>query len=300
MRLIFPVLLLIPGLSFAQDAPKVVTDIAPLHSLVSQVMAGVGAPQVLVSGAASPHDFQFTFDQASAVQTADLVIWMGPGLTPWLDDALTTLAPDTPQITLLETGGWPTLPLREWDTDHDHDHDHHGHDDGPDPHAWLDPQNAVIWTGMIADRLAVLDPDNAATYRANAATARADLSALDETIAAQLDGLQGTALLVPHDAYQYFATRYGVEAAGTITLNDAAAPSPDTIASLQAMIRDDGIQCVLSDPQSRTNWVDLVRDGSDARTALADPMGGAFAPGPDHYTQTITALADAYKDCLGG
>jgi hypothetical protein len=46
--------------------------------------------------------------------------------------------------------------------------------------------------------------------------------------------------------------------------------------------------------------MDLVRDGSSARTAIADPMGTAFAPGPDHYEQTVRAIAAAYALCLGG
>ncbi|WP_296420255.1 metal ABC transporter solute-binding protein, Zn/Mn family, partial [Pseudooctadecabacter sp.] len=100
-------------LSATAEVPQVVTDIAPIHSLVSQVMEGVGTPDVLVSGGASPHDFQFSFDQADAVQSADLVIWVGPALTPWLDEALDTLGGEVDQLVLLDAEGWPALPLRE-------------------------------------------------------------------------------------------------------------------------------------------------------------------------------------------
>jgi len=90
-----------------------------------------------------------------------------------------------------------------------------------------------------------------------------------------------------------------VLAVGAITLSDAQTPSPNKIAQLQDMVRDQGVACVLSDPQSRREWVDLVREGSGARTALADPMGTAYPVGPDHYVQTLRGIADAYADCLG-
>jgi zinc transport system substrate-binding protein len=60
MRLILPLLVLMMPMTARADVPKVVTDIAPLHSLVAQQMSGVGVPDVLTSGASSPHDFQFT------------------------------------------------------------------------------------------------------------------------------------------------------------------------------------------------------------------------------------------------
>jgi zinc transport system substrate-binding protein len=66
------------------------------------------------------------------------------------------------------------------------------------------------------------------------------------------------------------------------------------------LIRENNITSVISDPQSRSEWVELVRDGTDANTALADPLGAAYPRGADHYAATIRGLADAYATCLGG
>ena len=310
MRLLCPLLTTFLPFQVLADPPRVVTDIAPIHSLVAQVMGDLGEPDVLISGAADPHDFQFTFSQAEAVQSADLVIWMGPALTPWLDDALDDLAPNAAQLTLLESEGWTKLEARDWDDGHEHDeHDEHDehesvahgdHDKALDPHAWLNVSTAALWSRDIANQLALIDPENAATYAANADAAIADLNALDQEIAAKLSGLSDVRFMVPHDAYQYFGDRYGVAAVGAITLSDGQAPSPAKIADLQADVRAMDVVCVLSDPQARQEWGDLVREGTSARTAVADPLGGAFAPGKDHYTQTLTALSDAYVACLSG
>lgn len=300
MRLFPAVLLSVVPITVLADIPHVITDIAPVHSLVAQVMGDLGTADVLVSGGASPHDFQFTFAQASALQDADLVIWAGPTLTPWLEEALQTLARQAERLTLLDSDGWRKLEPRDWGEDHGQD-EHDDHDDHGatlDPHAWLDPQVAIVWTQHISDTLSDLDPEHAATYRTNADASVARLVTLDDQIAIQMAALPDATFLVPHDAYQYFGARYGLPAAGTITLSDGQSPSPAKVAQLQGMVRDLGVTCVLSDPQARTEWSDLVREGTAARTAIADPMGGGIAPGPDHYFQMMTALADAYADCL--
>lgn len=126
------------------------------------------------------------------------------------------------------------------------------------------------------------------------------MTALDEKIATKLAGLPQTTLVAPHDAYQNFGNRYGLPDSGSISVSDATTPGPDRIAALQYLVRDKNITCVLSDPQSRSEWVDLVREGTNANTTVADPLGAAFPQGADHYAATLRGLADAYYTCLGG
>ena len=59
------------------EAPRVVVDTAPLHSLVAQVMAGVGTPELILPPGTSPHDFQLRPSDAARLQGAQVVIWMG-------------------------------------------------------------------------------------------------------------------------------------------------------------------------------------------------------------------------------
>lgn len=315
MRLILPLLTSLSPLVAQADPISIVTDIAPVHSLVTLVAGPDTEIEVLVSAGASPHGFQFTFDQAQALQDADVVIWAGEALTPWLHESLETLAPDVTTLELLETGGWTVLPLREdpaFDVHDDHDHAGHDHDEHEhgahddeehgtiDPHAWLDPQVAMVWVTHIRDTLISADPDNADLYTARAAQAQTRLGALDSQVVAYFSTLEKAPYLVPHDAYQYLESRAGHAASGAISLSDSTAPSPAHIAELQALIRDAGVVCVLSDPQSRQEWVDLVRDGTDVRTALADPIGGAFELGDTHYFQTVIGVTEAFLDCING
>ena len=142
----------------AGSPPKVVADIAPVHSLVAQVMDGVATPGLLLGAAASPHDYSMKPSDARKLAAADLVVWTGPVLTPWLRDALDALAPEAARITFAELDGVTLLPFRSGsrfnhDDPADDDHDHAG---GVDGHIWLDPQNAAVLVREVAgERLLV-------------------------------------------------------------------------------------------------------------------------------------------------
>ncbi|MFU1476522.1 zinc ABC transporter substrate-binding protein [Roseovarius sp. C7] len=140
----------------AMAEPAVVTDIAPVESLVARVMQGAGAPDRLVPRGASPHDARLKPSDAAALAKADLVFMIGAGLTPWLSEAQQSLAPEAHVIRLMEVDGSTVLPSRndvefghegheeheehgdhEGHEGHEHDDDHaaHGHDDhGHDDH----------------------------------------------------------------------------------------------------------------------------------------------------------------------
>lgn len=322
-----PLLFGVPALA---DVPRVAVDIAPVHALVAKVMDGVGVPDLVVPPGASPHGYALRPSEAAVLQGADLVVWVGPGLTPWLADPLDTLAPDTARLSLLEADGVRLLDFRQGVSfaAHDHDadgekdahddhgheehghkehgheeqaHDDHGHDDhdhaGTDPHAWLDPVNAGVWLGVIADELSRLDPENAARYAANAAQAKAGMTALEAEIAARMAPLSGQ-FIVFHDAYHYFEARFGVEAAGAISLSDAAPPGPARVAEIRDLVADQAITCVFAEPQFNRGMVDAVFAGTGVNIGIIDPLGATLTPGAALYDALLTGMAASFESCL--
>ncbi|HMO72107.1 MAG TPA: zinc ABC transporter substrate-binding protein [Paracoccaceae bacterium] len=114
----------------AAEVPRVVTDIPPVHSLVAQVMGDLGAPELLLDRGADAHDFQMRPSQAAALAGAGLVVWMGPGMTPWLSRALDGTGTGAARLTLLEAEG---THLQAFGASGEaHDHDDHGHDHAHD------------------------------------------------------------------------------------------------------------------------------------------------------------------------
>ncbi len=293
------------------DVPHVITDIAPIQSLVARVMDGVGTPDVLLPPGASPHDFALRPSDAARLSTADLVIWVGHGLTPWLEDPVQTLAPDALNLELLDTSGWTQLQVRtdpafaeaEAEAEAGHEDTEAGHDHaGADPHIWLDPANAAVFMTLTAQALSDIDPENAPLYQANAAAAQLEMAALTTATQAILAPVAGRAYIVPHDAYQYFEQAFGMPAAGAISLTDAAAPGPARIAQLRDSLTAGDIRCILTDPQTNPDWTAILQDGNLAKTAFVDPDGGSQAAALDSmaalYPAIITQIGTSLATCL--
>lgn len=120
----------------AQAAPKVVADIAPIHSIAAAIMAGVAEPALIVRPGASEHDYALRPSEAAALADAEIVVWVGPSLTPWLADPLEALAPDALRVTLDAAPGVRLLNARAGGPFEPHAHDHgHGHGDEGHDHA---------------------------------------------------------------------------------------------------------------------------------------------------------------------
>lgn len=287
------------------EVPVVATDIPPVHSLVAQVMAGVGEPVLLLEQGADAHDYQLRPSQAQALSDAALVVWMGPGMSPWLERALEA-GGGARSLPLLAAEGTFLRQFGESAGEHndaaDHageaEHDDHGHDhEGTDPHAWLDPANAMLWLDLIAAELAAADPANAAAYAANSEDAKARVAELDASIGAALDPVRDMPIVVFHDAYGYFADHYGLTVAGTVALGDAADPGAERLAAVRASLVD--VACIFPEAQHDPKLIEQLAEGTDVRIGGAlDPEGRELTPGPDLYFQLMTGLGDTIAACL--
>jgi zinc transport system substrate-binding protein len=316
MRYIIALLLTSTAMAGAARAevPQVVTDIVPVQALAAAVMEGLGTPQVLLDGGASPHSFQMRPSQAAAVADADLVIWVGPELTPWLDKAVDARAEGAAVLGLLAAPGTVLRQFPAGDAEaaagdpvaHDHEHEHadaaqgeEHHHSGADPHAWLDPANARAWVAAIAAELARLDPDNAARYAENAAKAVQAIDAADASARAALDPVRDRPFFAFHDAYGYFARAYGLTIAGTIAAGDAASPGAKHLAELQAQMQGAGPLCIFPEVQHDPKLVAQMAEAAGARVGGAlDPEGAGVDPGPEAWAAILTGMADTIAACL--
>lgn len=315
MRLAFSLVsVLLAGAAHAAPL-TVATDLPPVQSIVSMVMGDRGEAVLLMDQGADPHHFQLRPSQARNLANADTVIWMGPEMTVWLDQARQSMRADANDLALLEVADTIHRPY----VDHaggmehdDHDHQEHMHEDhdaednddhvhtGDDPHAWLDPSNARIWVDAIEHHLTELDPEGAAIYAANAKLASETLTALSDQVVATLAPYHKQPIVVFHDAYGHFAARFDVDVAGAIALGDAAAPSAAHLSELRDVIAERGAACIFAEPQHNPAMVQQIASDLGLRTGVLDPMGSALELGPDLYPALIRGMADSIATCQKG
>lgn len=309
--------------SGATAAPNVVVSIKPVHSLVAAIMRGVGEPQLIVDGAASPHTYNLRPSNARTLEKADLVFWVGPGLEAFLQKPLEALTSKATVVELEDAKGLAKLPFREGgpfeahddgeeahgehaghaDSEDAHAHDH-AHDDGDhehgayDTHLWLDPANAKAMAQTIETALIAADAGNAETYQANTKKLIDDLDALDSEIAETVKPVKDKPFIVFHDAYQYFEHRYGVKTAGSITVSPETLPGADRVREMQEKVRQLGATCVFADPQFEPKLISVITEGTAAKSATLDPEAATLEPGPDLYFKMMRGIAGSLKDCL--
>ena len=380
----------------ASAEPKVVTSIKPVHSLVAGVMQGVGTPELLLTGAASPHTASLKPSQAAQLQEADIIFWVGHDLEAFLEKPVESIGGDAASVEFMDAHDLIKLPIREGgafeshdhsdhaghddhghgdehaekdhdhdhdhgekhaekdhdhdhdhgekhaEKDHDHDHDHgekhaekdhdHDHDHGEkhaekdhdhdakeaahkdehdhdhashdgdvfDMHVWLDPRNAKAFVREIEEVLSEKDPANAATYEKNASALMTRLDELEQELKASLKSVEDKGFIVFHDAYQYFENRFGVKAAGSITISPEVLPGADRVREVQDRIRELDATCVFSEPQFEPKLVNVVIEGTGARTGVLDPLGADIAEGTDHYFELMRAMGKSLENCLSG
>jgi len=296
MLRILSFLVLLGGPVVAQ-VPRVVTDIAPIHALVSQIMLGVGEPQLIVRAGSSPHHHAMRPSEARMLAQADVVIWVGSGLTPWLEGPIASLATEAKVVRLLELAGANLLPFRDGALFDPHDQDVHG--TGPvDPHLWLDPDNGLLFLNEISDLLSKLDPENAAAYAQNAALGRAEIGTAVREIDAQLAPLKDLPFIVLHDGFHYFEDHFGIEAMGAISASDAQTPGAARIKTLRAALQSSAVQCAFTEPGVGTRLLDTATQGIEIKVATLDPLGTEFALGSQLYVQMLRAMGRNIAGCL--
>jgi zinc transport system substrate-binding protein len=298
------------------SAPEIVVTLKPVHALVAAVMEGAGTPHLLLDGAASPHTYALKPSDVRRLASADVIVRVSRQLEVFLAKPLAQAGSKTRVITLDEVPGMTVYGLRSSADFEAHQHaadektpgkqkrsSGHNHDHGPaaqaiDGHLWLDPTNARVAAFHIAEVLGTVAPAEASRFKQNAAALADKLTALDQKIAAELKPLAGRPFIVFHDAYQYLERRYGLSAAGAVSLNPEVPPSALRVSQLRARLAKRGIVCVFAEPQFPPRAIDTIIEGTSVRRATLDPLGAALPAGPDQYFDLMNGFVRDLRGCL--
>jgi len=263
--------------------PLIVVSTTMLGDLVTAVAGDDATVDVLMPRGVDPHDFQPSAQQIARVATADLVVFNGLGLEESLEDAIRTSA----GVILEVAEEVDPLPFSHADEDpgadtpagSDHEHGEF------DPHVWLDPVRMATATMLVAETLAGIDPQGGYRQRGEAYAAR--LLAAHAEIEQILEPLtESQRLLVTnHEAFGYFAARYGFTIIGTVVPGGStlAEPSSTELAALVEAIREHQVTAIFAETTQPLALAEAIAAevGSQVRIvelyseSLGEPGGGA-------------------------
>ena len=246
---------------------ELATSIRPIADLIQNVGGDRVSVIALVPPGGEPEDYDPTPADAAAISRARVFFANGLGLETYLNNLAQAVGNPRLEVVTL-SDGLPTIAGFG-----------QGADQGGNPHLWLDPQNAMRYVDLIQQTLDRVDPANAATYDANAASYKAQLQQLDAAIQQQVSALppERRVLVTTHDAYPYFAQRYGFTYLAVISANPDAEPAAQEYAALVKTIQRSGVKAVFGEA------------GFSERTIaqLASDTGASFVG--NLYTDTLSA-----------
>ena len=177
--------------------------------------------------------------------------------------------------------------------------DHDDHEKEDDVHIWLSPDNAIKIVKKVNKELNLFFPENAKIYNENSTKMINKISILKSELKKELSTIKDKPYIVFHDAYQYFEKDFGLNAVGSIALEDDVASSPKQISYIKNKIVNSNVSCVFQEPQFDSKLVKTVVEDTNAKVGTLDPLGVNIVGDEDFYLQLLRNMSKSLKKCLG-
>ena len=217
-----------PGSASPAQPLRVVATISILADMAREIGGSAVAVTSLVPTDGDAHTYQPRPSDLRSLRAAGLVVMNGLGMESWMERLLQA-AGATPPVVIASAGVIPRMAAV-----------------GPDPHAWQDPANGVLYARNIAAGLVRADPARADFFRARARDYTGQIEQTASWIEQQLAEIpiSKRKILTSHDAFFYFGARYDIEFHGIEGIDTEFEPSAGQIAALVKLIRVEGIKAV--------------------------------------------------------
>jgi zinc transport system substrate-binding protein len=267
------------GIPFAAPArPKVITTISPLFCFAKNVAGSAADVENLLPVGASAHDHQLSPRDRGKLDAAQLIIFNGLEVEGVLEEKLRER--DKPATVDAAEGLDKRLITAS------HKQTSASNPTGANPHFWLDPTLGAHAVSNIIRALAKVDPAHAAAYQSNGIAYVQRLHMLDKEISTELAPFKGAPLVTQHDAFPYFARRYGLEIVGVIQMVPEVNPSPKYLSALQRTIRGKKVRVIFTEPNAASAHAERIAHDLKVKLAPLDPL------------ESVELTASAYEDAL--
>lgn len=269
---VFLLFLLIPLQVFAQPIEAAVS-INPLSDIVKRLGGEDVRVSVMLPPGASPHTYEPKPKDMIKFQNVRLFVMVGEGLDFWVEK-IAKSAKKTPDILKITEG----MPLISLDHDHDHGKSKLSTPRAPhlkDPHIWLDPVLTTEAAEKINKKLASLRPEKAMDFNRNFLRLKEDLKTLDGEIKEAVASFGSRKIITFHNAWGYFARRYGLNIEEVLIDVPGKEPSPKKIKKVIDKIKAQRIRTIFIEPQFNPKIAEVIAKEAGANVIVLDPIGGA-------------------------
>jgi zinc/manganese transport system substrate-binding protein len=254
---------------------EIVASFSILADMVRRVAGNLINVTSLVPPDADVHAFQPNAAYSRALAAAAMLVENGLGLEGWM--ARLAQAADFRGVRVVATSGVVPRQMREGDAN------------VADPHAWQNPRNGVIYVRNIASGLAAADPARADTWRSNAAAFISEIEQTDVWISGQFAAIPASArrIVTTHDAFGYYAERYGIAFLAAEGISTDAEPSAKAIAALIRQVKQERVRMVFLENMTDARITAMLAQETGATVSgplYSDALSKPDGPAPDYLT----------------
>jgi zinc transport system substrate-binding protein len=254
-----------------QDTLSVVASFYPLAEAAERVGGDLVSVTNLTPPGVEPHDLELTPGQVEAITTADVVVYLGGGFQPAVEEAVAGaegIAVDA--LDAVDTVPAPPEEAEEGLS--------------VDPHVWLDPVRYAAIVDGVAAGLGEAAPDERDTFEANASAFGDELDALDAEFRAGLASCDRNEIVTNHAAFGYLAAAYGLDQVAISGLEPDAEPTPDRLAQLAELVERDGVTTIFTEELLPPDVAQTLADETGAQTSVLFTLEGAPEDGGDYLS----------------
>jgi zinc transport system substrate-binding protein len=248
----------------------------PLQQIASAVGGDLVDVVTLVPPGQEAHEYEPTPKQMARIENADVLLYL-KGFESGVDDAAAALPGSVRKVDV-------SAGLRH----------------GDDPHVWLDPQLMKAMTTRVADALSAAQPASAEAFHAAASTYAAQLDALDATIHAGLATCAAPSLVTSHDAFGYFAARYGLTVVPIAGISPEAEPTAKQFEQVAATAKAHHVTTVYFEDNLPPDLARTVADEIGVATASLDSLESPSKAQLDAGETYVSAMTADLATIRGG
>ncbi len=245
---------------------RVVTSVFPLLEFAGAVSGERGEVSLLLPPGAEIHTWQPRPSDIIRLSSADLFIYIGADLEPWLHDLLKSVR--NPNLRVLEASRGIPLIDEEGIVHNAHEHEHGVHD----PHIWLDFKNDQRIVDKIAAVLSEMDPEGSSVFTRNAFIYKEKLQRLDQKFKDGLmDCVHRTIILAGHGAFGYLARSYNLRQISLYGLSPDSRPTPKKLIKVVELAKKYRIKVIFFEIRVRDELAKVLAEEVGARTLVLNP-----------------------------
>lgn len=273
----------LPAAAGVDGKLAVYTTIYPLQYVASRIGGQWADVKNIVPAGVEPHDFELSAQEMVAIAEADLFVYNGAGLEGWAEKAAEGFDPNKVKV----VNGTEGLALLKADQESNEqaegetNQNEMASEASPeqengeyDPHVWMDPIMLKAQAAKVKDAMVAADQAHRSDYEKNYEQLAADLDGLDKEFAAMAEKAARKEFVVSHSAFNYLASRYGLEAISISGISPSDEPSAAEIKGLIEKVKELQIQYIFFETLVSPKVAEVIAREAGVKTATLNPLEG--------------------------